>query len=210
MAVEHSGSWMSASREATYCRGYPTNYPTCAESNHHERTPKESGADLMASDQYRSLSPEAVLATLRSLPRRFRAELAHDPSVDVEAAARRGGGVSPTSFVAETAARVSALADAVHRAAVLEHPTVTILPPSTADGGTLDEALRELDSAVAHAAEVIDELPPAAWARRASVTGLGSGATPTELSVLELAQEAARAGAGRLRELATLLKDLRR
>ena len=164
----------------------------------------------MASDQYRSLSPEAVLATLRSLPRRYRAELAHDSSVDVEAEARKAGAPSPSRFVAETAARVSALADAVHRAAVLEHPNVTIAPPAPATAGSVDAALDALDRAVAHAAEVIDALPANAWERRANVTGLGSGATAIDLSVLELAQETARAGAEGLRQLGTLLKTLPR
>ena len=167
----------------------------------------------MASDQYRSLSPDAVLATLRSLPRRYRAELAHDPSVDVEAEVRKAGGTSPSGFVAETAARLSALADAVHRAAVLEHPTVTIAAPAdatAATAATVDGALGALDRAVAHAAEVIDALPANAWERRANVTGVGSGATPTDLTVLELAQETARIGAEGLRQLGTLLKKLPR
>ena len=164
----------------------------------------------MASDQYRSLSPEAVLATLRSLPRRYRAELAHDPSVDVEAEVRKAGGTSPSGFVAETAARLTALGDAVHRAAVLEHPTVTIAAPAGATAGTVDDALGALERAVAHAADVIDALPANAWERRASVTGVGSGATATDLSVLELAQETARVGAEGLRQLGTLLKNLPR
>ena len=164
----------------------------------------------MASDQYRSLSPEAVLATLRSLPRRYRAELAHDPSVDIEAEARGAGRPSPTTLVAETAARVTALADAVHRAAVLEHPTVTIAPPSASSARTLQDAIGALDRAAAHAADVIDALPANAWERRANVTGVGSGATATDMSVLELAQDTARAGAEGLRELGALLRKLPR
>jgi hypothetical protein len=159
----------------------------------------------MASDRYRSLSPEAILATLRSLPRRYRAELAHDPTDEARGAAARQ---SPAGFVADTAARVRALGDAVHRAAVLEHPTVTIAPTAASgQSRSVDDALSALDDAVAHAAGVIDALPAAAWERRATVTGLGSGATPADLSVLELAQEAARAGAEGLRELGVILRD---
>ena len=164
----------------------------------------------MAADQYRRLSPEAVLATVRSLPRRYRSELAHDPSVDIEADARRAGAPSPTSFVAETAARLAALADAVHRAAVLEHPNVTIAASTASNARTPEDALGALDRSVAHAAEVIDALPASAWERRANVTGVGSGATATDMSVLELAQETARIGAEGLRELGALLKKLPR
>jgi hypothetical protein len=39
------------------------------------------------------------------------------------------------------------------------------------------------------------------------VTGVGSGATATDLTVLELAQEVARTGAEGLRDLGVLLRD---
>jgi hypothetical protein len=163
----------------------------------------------MASDRYRSLSPEAILATVRSLPRRYRAELVHDttdPADELSAGAAR----SAAGFVAETAARLSALADAVHRAAVLENPTVTIAPAATGatrSVASVEDALQVLDAAVAHAADVIDALPAGAWERKATVTGVGSGATATDLTVLELAQEVARTGAEGLRDLGVLLRD---
>jgi hypothetical protein len=84
---------------------------------------------------------------------------------------------------------------------------VTIAPTTAGAVRTVDDALRALDAAVAHAATVIDGLPAGAWERRATVTGLGSGATATELSVLELAQEVARTGAEGLRDLGALLRD---
>src|SRR5687768_17577181 len=130
----------------------------------------------MAPDQYRSLSPEAVLATLRSLPRRYRAELSNDPSIDFEAVARsrQGPGPSPSGLVATAAARITALADAAHRTAVLEHPIVTVAAGTTDGTGSLDAALATLDAAVAHAAQVVDSLPTEAWSRRATVTGTGT------------------------------------
>lgn len=159
----------------------------------------------MAPDQYRSLSPEAILATLRSLPRRYRAELANDPSIDLEALARSRGGPSPASLIAAAAARVSALADAVHRAAVLEQPSITVAGHTAGAAPSLDAALVALDAAVAHGAEVVDSLPTEAWSRTARVTGAGAGG---EMTVLELAQDCAREGVERLRELTSLLDRL--
>lgn len=160
----------------------------------------------MAPDQYRSLSPEAILATLRSLPRRYRAELANDPSIDLEAIARGGSGPSPASLVATAAGRVAALADAVHRGAVLEQPSITLAGDTAGAAGSLDAALAALDAAVAHAAQVIDALPTEAWSRVARVTGAGLGG---EMTVLELAQGCAREGVERLRELTALLDRLK-
>ena len=153
----------------------------------------------MATDQYRSLTPEAVLATLRSLPRRYRAELANDPSIDAGTAASAAG------LVADAAARVTAWADAVHRAAVLEHPSVTVEPATAAGSASMDQALGALDAAVAHGAEVIDALPTSAWDRSAAVTGTG-----TQRTVLELAQDCAREGVEHLRQLTALLDKSRR
>ena len=160
----------------------------------------------MASDQYRSLSPEAILATLRSLPRRYRAELANDPSIDLEALARGGSGPSPAAIIATAAARISALADAVHKAAVLDQPSLTVAETTAGDAGSIDAALAALDAAVAHAARVVDDQPGEAWARTARVSGAGLGG---EMTVLELAQETARAGVERLRELTALLDRLK-
>ncbi|MEO8697208.1 MAG: hypothetical protein ABI658_27130 [Acidimicrobiales bacterium] len=160
----------------------------------------------MAPDQYRSLSPEAILATLRSLPRRYRAELANDPSIDLEAVARGEGGPSPASLIAAAADRVSALADAVRRAAVLEQPTITVTAETAGASPSLDAALATLDTAVTHAAQVVDSLPTEAWSRTARVTGAGAGG---EMTVLELAQDCAREGVERLRELTSLLDRLK-
>ena len=150
-----------------------------------------------------------ALATVRSLPRRYRAELAHDTTDAAEDLSEKAAR-SAAGFVAETAARLSTLADGVRRAAVLDNPTVTIAPAATGASGSVssvDDALQRLDAAVAHAAEVIDALPAGAWERKATVTGFGSGATATELTVLELAQEVARTGAEGLRDLGVLLRD---
>jgi hypothetical protein len=148
----------------------------------------------MAADQYRRLSPEAILATLRSLPRRYRSELTTDASLDAGTAA------SVARLIADSAARITAGADAVHRAAVLEHPSVTIDPAITTGAVSTDQALTALDAAVAHAAEVIDALPTSAWDRSAAVTGTG-----THRTVLELAQDCAREGVEHLRQVTTLL-----
>ena len=145
----------------------------------------------MASDQYRSLSPEAVLATLRSLPRRYRAELFADPSIDVTRAA---------AGIAGAAARITALADAVHQTAVLDHPSVQTDGAAAGGETSIEQALAALDAAVAHAAQIIDDLPTEAWSRTASVKG-------AQRTVLELAQDCARAGAEHLRELTALLNQ---
>jgi hypothetical protein len=160
----------------------------------------------MASDQYRSLSPEAILATLRSLPRRYRAELANDPSIDLEAVARGGEGPSPAGIISAAAARVSALADAVHKAAVLDQPSLTVAEAAPGGAGSIDTALAALDAAVAHAAQVVDDQPTEAWARTARVSGAG---LTGEMTVLELAQETARSGVERLRELTSRLDQLK-
>ena len=157
----------------------------------------------MATDQYRSLSPEAILATLRSLPRRYRAELANDPSIDLEAVARDHDGPSPAQLIATAAARISVLADAVHQAAVLDEPSVTIAPSTTAEAGSVDAAMAALDASVAHAVGIVDSLPTEAWARKARVAG-------RETTVLELAQDCAREGVERLRELTALLDQVKR
>ena len=145
----------------------------------------------MASDQYRSLSPEAVLATLRSLPRRYRAELFADPAIDV---------TSTAAGIADAAARITALADAVHQAAVLDHPSLSVDVAPVGTPRSVDEALAALDAAVAHAAELIDELPTSAWSRTASLKG-------AQHTVLELAQDCARAGAEYLRQLTAQLNQ---
>jgi hypothetical protein len=160
----------------------------------------------MAPDRYRSLSPEAIIATLRSLPRRYRAELANDPSIDLAALARTRGGPSPTSNIAAAAARVSARADAVHRAAVLEQPSLTIASDAPNGATSLDGALTALDAALANAVEVVDALPTEAWGRTARVAGAGLSG---EMTVLELAQECAREGVEHLRELTALLDQLK-
>ena len=160
----------------------------------------------MAPDRYRSLSPEAILATLRSLPRRYRAELANDPSIDLEALARSRGGLSPTSIIAGAAAQVSARADGVHRAAVLEEPSLTIAEAGPGEATSIDAALAALDAAVAHAVQVVDALPTEAWGRTARVSGAGLSG---EMTVLELAQECAREGVEHLRELTALLDRLK-
>jgi hypothetical protein len=53
---------------------------------------------------------------------------------------------------------------------------------------------------------VVDDQPTEAWARTARVSGPGLGG---EMTVLELAQESARAGVERLRELTALLDQLK-
>src|SRR5438105_15080452 len=99
----------------------------------------------MESDRYKSLSPDAILATLRSLPRRYRAELTGDPSLDTAALASTRGreGASPAGLIHDAAARISALADAVHRAAVLDTPTVNVEPAATGAPASIDQALAE-------------------------------------------------------------------
>ncbi|HUP75276.1 MAG TPA: hypothetical protein VM282_19685 [Acidimicrobiales bacterium] len=161
----------------------------------------------MASDRYRSLSPEAIVATLRSLSRRYRAELANDPSIDLDAVARGGEGPSPAAIITTASNGVSALADAIHKAAVLDEPSLTIAAATPGDGGSIDAALAALDAATAHAAQVVDDLPTEAWARKARVSGSGLSG---EMTVLELAQESAREGVERLRELTALLDKLKR
>jgi hypothetical protein len=157
----------------------------------------------MESDRYKSLSPDAILATLRSLPRRYRAELSGDPSLDTAALASTRGreGVSPAGLIRDAAARISVLADAVHRAAVLDTPTVDVEPAVTGDPASIDQALAELDAAVTHAAQVIESQPSSAWDRRARVN-------TSQPTVLELAQDCAREGVEHLRRLTSLLDEL--
>lgn len=150
---------------------------------------------MAATDRYRLLKPADTISTLRSLPRRVRAELFADPQLDPRRWSDQPGrdGYGVNGLLRAAGANVAALGDAAGRASVLDgEPTPELVAPST-DPADLDDVLAAFDSQVAAAAARLDAIPASGWARP---------------HVLSLAQDAARAGAEAVRQLARLVPEV--
>lgn len=159
-------------------------------------------------DVSRLSGPDAVVA-LRSFPRRIRSAVipvADDP--DAEERAERVGptGHSAVEIVVHTTNTWVLLGQALHEALVADdavvHPAVRDTTARAWDvptGTTVHVALEQAaDEATALAASV-EHIHPPDWNRTAAVAGDGP------ITVLELVQEAVRAGAEGLRAVETTI-----
>lgn len=159
-----------------------------------------------------SLSPSDGAVALRSLPRRYR-----------EATALRDGdndrriyespgilAVSVLDLTVNTVRSLTLLRRALEDALVSEKPT---LHPATLDRderdfdsvahGHLSSVLDELDDVAPEFADRIEHLPSAEWARTASVPG------GTEVTALQLLQEAVSTAIDNLRDVEVTMRQLR-
>ena len=147
------------------------------------------------------LSPEDIVAALRSYPRRFRELLTSVEPHDVPAEA-----IEHADHVARS---LALLGEAMRQVLVQDEPT---LMPAVADdaqrewahaGATsIDDALAFLDMEAHALAEAVGDVSSAAWTRQGKVAGSGQS-----LSALDLAREAVRTGADHLRAAERLLSS---
>ena len=147
------------------------------------------------------LSPEDIVAALRSYPRRFRELLTSVEPHDVPAEA-----IEHADHVARS---LALLGEAMRQVLVQDEPT---LMPAVADdaqrewahaGATsIDDALAFLDMEAHALADAVADVPSAAWTRQGKVAGSGQS-----LSALDLAREAVRTGADHLRAAERLLSS---
>ncbi|HEX4819621.1 MAG TPA: hypothetical protein VFV00_05400 [Acidimicrobiales bacterium] len=147
------------------------------------------------------LSPEDIVAALRSYPRRFRELLTSVEPHDVPAEA-----IEHADHVARS---LALLGEAMRQVLVQDEPT---LMPAVADdaqrewahaGATsIDDALAFLDMEAHALADAVADVSSAAWTRQGKVAGSGQS-----LSALDLAREAVRTGADHLRAAERLLSS---
>lgn len=139
------------------------------------------------------LSPEDVVAALRSYPRRFRELLTSVDEADVPTEA-----IEHADHVARSLAM---LGEAIRQVLVHNEPT---LMPAVADdaarewahagASSVDDALAFLDMEANALADTLEDVPSDAWMRRGTVAGSG-----VSMSALDLAREAVRTGSEHLR-----------
>ena len=133
-----------------------------------------------------SLSPPDAVVALRSLPRRFRAQVPGDAddtrTGDVAAAAVRA------------AASIAAIAVQLHQVLVEESPSLAGPPdPAPAQLVSADEAVDRLTHVVTYVAALAAAQPAQAWTR----VGRRGGST---VSAAELIRDAVHAGVHELRD----------
>jgi hypothetical protein len=154
------------------------------------------------SDRYDNLAPGAVVAALRSFPRRYDAAFRADPmrGVDETAVLRTRDGRTVRQVVADTTETISVLTRAVQQ---VLHPGHDVVLPAVVTGEELTGAdasaksvagwVDELSAAAQTIATRIADAPPADLLRSAK-TGAGD-----EVSALDVARQAVRVGAENLR-----------
>ena len=145
------------------------------------------------------LSPEDIVAALRSYPRRFRELLTSVEPHEVPAEA-----IEHADHVARALAM---LGEAMRQVLVRDDP---ILMGAIADDSqrewahagawSIDDALAFLDMEAHALADAVADVPSAAWTRHGSIAGSGQ-----QLSALDIAREAVRTGSDRLRSAQRLI-----
>jgi len=139
------------------------------------------------------LSPEDMVAALRSYPRRFRELLTSVEPHEVPAAA-----IEHTDHAARS---LALLGEAMRQVLVQDDPT---LMPAVADDGqrdwahagawSIDDALAFLEMEAHALADAVADVSSDAWTRHGTVAGSGQS-----ISALDIAREAVRTGSDRLR-----------
>lgn len=138
------------------------------------------------------LSPEDIVAALRSYPRRFRELLTSVDEQDVPAAA-----IEHADHVARS---LGMLGEALRQ--VLVHDEPTLLPAVADDSArdwahagasSIDDVLAFLGMEANALADAVKDVASDAWTRRGTVAGSGSS-----MSALDVAREAVRTGADHL------------
>ena len=139
------------------------------------------------------LSPEDVVAALRSYPRRFRELLTSVDPDELPAAA-----IEHADHVARS---LALLGEAMRQVLVQDGPT---LMPAVADDSqrdwahagawSVDDALAFLDMEAHALADAAADVSAEAWTRRGTVAGSGQS-----ISALDVAREAVRTGSDHLR-----------
>lgn len=139
------------------------------------------------------LSPEDVVAALRSYPRRFRELLTSVEPHEVPAEA-----IEHTDHAARS---LALLGEAMRQVLVQDDPT---LMPAVADDAqrewahagawSIDDALAFLDMEAHALADAVADVSSEAWTRRGTVAGSGAS-----MSALDVAREAVRTGSEHLR-----------
>ena len=147
------------------------------------------------------LSPEDIVAALRSYPRRFRELLTSVEPHDVPAEA-----IEHADHVARS---IALLGEAMRQVLVQENPT--LMPAVADDGqrewahtgaGSVDDALAFLEMEANAMADAVADVSSQAWTRRGTVAGSGQ-----VLSALDIAREAVRTGSDHLRAAERLLSS---
>jgi hypothetical protein len=162
----------------------------------------------MTPGPYADVSPSDAAVTLRSLPRRYRSVLRPIDDPQVEEWAERAGpaGTSALDHLVQASRGITMLHRALRQ--VLNAPEPPILPPAVLDesarewdhgpvpGGstTVDAELDLLAEEAEAMATTIADAPGEAWTHIAAVAGAG-----TEVTALEVAQEAVRTGVTHLK-----------
>lgn len=155
----------------------------------------------MSSLDVSRLSPEDVVAALRSYPRRFRELFASVEEQDLPAEA-----VEHADHVARS---LALLGEALRQVLVQDDPA---LMPAVADDSTrewahagassVEDVLAFLTMEANALADAVADISSNAWTRRGTVAGSG-----TSMSALDLAREAVRTGSDHLRAAERLLTD---
>lgn len=147
------------------------------------------------------LSPDDVVAAIRSYPRRFRELLTAVDAADVPDEA-----VEHADHVARS---LALLGEALRHVLVQDAPT---LLPAVADDGarewahtgasSIDDVLAFLTIEANALADAVADVSSEAWTRRGTVAGSGAS-----MSALDVAREAVRTGADHLRAAERLFPD---
>jgi hypothetical protein len=139
------------------------------------------------------LSPEDVVAALRSYPRRFRELLTSVDESEVPAEA-----IDHADHVARS---LALLGESMRQVLVKDEPT--LLPAVADDSGrewahsgasSIDDVLAFLTMEANALADAVADVPAEAWTRRGVVAG-----SNRPMSALDIAREAARTGSDHLR-----------
>ncbi|HEX7095354.1 MAG TPA: hypothetical protein VF183_05690 [Acidimicrobiales bacterium] len=154
----------------------------------------------MSTDRYAELKPGAVVAALRSLPKRFRGVLAADPTRDPDELARTStdDGRSVRDVIASTGDALELIADALGKVLVLDEAPVPAAVTGhavevTADAGIpLQELLDRLEQRSNAAADHVERAPGADLLR----TGVAPGGA--RVSAIDIARQAVRVSAENL------------
>jgi len=146
------------------------------------------------------LSPEDVVAALRSYPRRFRELLTSVDEEDLPAEA--------VEHADHAARSLGLLGEAMRQVLVQDEPT---LMPAVADdsarewahagASSVDDVLTFLTTEANALADAVAGVSSEAWTRRGTVAGSGAA-----MSALDIAREAVRTGADHLRAAEAALR----
>jgi hypothetical protein len=164
----------------------------------------------MVNDRYSGLNPGAVVAALRSFPRRYRAALSSDPTraPDELGTQRSRAGRPVLELLTNTVGTLGQLCHALHKVLVADHPpalpaivTGNSAHVATTRAPTVSALLEELDEVAQRSAEMVSSAPSESLLR------VGHAPEGTEVTALDIGRQSVRVAAENLRAVEQALRD---